>query len=187
MKIKNSGAADAQSKTAYLAYHFACTCCIPIILGASRNKLGDDVSIQLVRHVPEKIPGGNAGLTRTPLVHHTVRIVIEDLLLEGVQGLVKLQSSMAGGESRHKDVGLGAFDRIVLDTSVNGLQDVVGAEAEGANVEGGIGNESEQMGGALNSDGGGFVDSLAEFALETVQHQFGRGFTTGVFGDTANV
>ena len=92
-------------------------------------------------------------MTGTPSVDHTVRIIVKDLFLEGVQGLVELQSSMASGESRHKDVGLGAFDGIVLDTGVNGLQDVVGAEAESADVEGGIGNESEQMGGALDGDG----------------------------------
>ena len=94
---------------------------------------------------------------------------------------------MARGESRHKDIGLGAFDGIVLGTGVNGLQDVVGAEAESADIEGSVGNEIEQMGGVFDSDGGGFVDPLPEFASETVQHQLGGSLATGIFGNTGNV
>ena len=45
---------------------------------------------------------------------------------------------MIGGEGRHKDIGLGAFDRIVMDTGVDGLQDVVGAQSEGTYIKGGI-------------------------------------------------
>ena len=149
MKIEDSGTADVQRETAYLAHHFASTGLVPIILGAPGNKLGDDVPVQFIRHVPQKIARGDRGLTGTPLVHHTIRVVIQDLLLEGVQGLVELESSMAGGESRHKDVGFGAFDDIVLDAGVDGFQDVVGTEAERADIEGGIRNEAEQMGGGF--------------------------------------
>ena len=94
---------------------------------------------------------------------------------------------MARGESRHKDIGLGAFDGIVMDTGVNGLQDVVSEEAESTDVEGGVGDEAEQMGGVLDGDGGGFVDPLAEFTPETVEHQFGCGLATWIFGNAGNV
>ena len=107
--------------------------------------------------------------------------------MKGVEGLVELQSSMARGESRHKDIGLGAFDGIVMDTGVNGLQDVVGAEAESADVEGGVGDEAEQMGGVLDGDGGGFVDPFPEFTPEAVEHQFGGGLATRIFGNAGNV
>ena len=43
------------------------------------------------------------------------------------------------------------------------------------------------MGGGLDSDGSGFVDALPEFAPKAVQHQFGSGLATGIFGDTGNV
>ena len=39
----------------------------------------------------------------------------------------EFQSGVTGGEGRRKDVGLGAFDRIVMYTGVDSLQDVVGA------------------------------------------------------------
>ena len=48
---------------------------------------------------------------------------------------------MARGESCYEDVGFGPFDGILLDASVDGLQDVVGTEAEGADIEGGIRDE----------------------------------------------
>ena len=187
MKIENGGTADVQGETAYLAHHFALSCCVPIILSAPRNKLGDDVPVQFIRHVLQKITRGDGGLIGTPSVDHTVRIIVKDLFLEGVQGLVELQSSMASGESRHKDVGLGAFDGIVLDTGVNGLQDVVGTEAESADIKSSIGDEAEQMGGILDGDGGGFVDTLTEFASEAVEHQLGGGLATGIFGNAGNV
>ena len=94
---------------------------------------------------------------------------------------------MTGGESCHKDIGLGAFDSILLDTGIDSLQDIVGTKAEGAEIEGGIGDEIEQMGGVLNGDGGGFVGPLPEFAPEAVQHQFGCGLATWIFGNAGNV
>ena len=60
-------------------------------------------------------------------------------------------------------------------------------EVEPAEIEGSIGDEAEQMGGVFHSDSGGFVDPLAEFAPETVQHELGSGLATGIFGNAANV
>ena len=94
---------------------------------------------------------------------------------------------MTGGESRHKNVGLGAFDGIVFDAGVDGFQDIVGTEAERADIQGGIGDEAEQMGGVFHSDSGGFVDPLPEFTLETVPHELGGSLATGVFCNAANV
>ena len=84
---------------------------------------------------------------------------------------------MTGSESCYENIGLGPFDGIVVDAGVNGFQDIVGAKAERAEFEGGIGDESEQIRGVLNGDGGGFVDPLPEFTPETVQH------ATGIFGN----
>ena len=126
-------------------------------------------------------------MTGTPLVHHTICVIIKDLLLKGVQGLIQLQSSMTGGESGYENIGLGAFDSIVLDTGVDSFQNVVRAKAERAEIEGCIGDETEQMGGVFDGDGGGFVDSLPEFTPETVEHELGGGLATGVFGNAGNV
>ena len=187
MEIEDGGAADVQGETAYLTHHFACAGRIPIILSAPRNKLSDDVSVQFIRHVPQKIADGNAGLAKTPLVHDTVGIIVEDLLLKGIEGLVEFEPSMARGESCYEDIGFGAFNSIVLDTGVNGLQDVVGTEAEGADIESSVGDETEQMGGVPDSNSRWFVDTLAEFAPETVQHQFGGSLASRIFGNAGNI
>ena len=186
MKIKNGGPPNIQGETADLTHHFACASRVPIILSTPRNKLGDDVSVQFIRHIPQKIARGDRGLTWTPAVNDTVRVIVKDLLLEGVQGLIELESCMARGERRHKDVGFGAFDGIVLDTGIDGFQDVVGAETERTDIEGGIRDEIEQMGGVVDGDGSGFVDPLAKLPPETVQHEFGRGFATGIFGNAGS-
>ena len=187
MKIENGGATDVQGESTYIGHHFTVSYRVPVILIAPRNKLGDDVPVQFIGHVPQKFTCGDGGLIGTPSVDHTVRIIVKDLLLKGVEGFVELQSSMARGESRHKDVGLGAFDGIVLDAGVNSFQDVVGTEAESADIESGIGDEAEQMGGVLDGDGGGFVDTLTEFAPEAVEHQLGGGLATGIFGNAGNI
>ena len=94
---------------------------------------------------------------------------------------------MTRGKRRHKDIGLSAFDGIVLDTGVDGFQNIVGTDAEGTEIKSRIRNEAEQMGGVLNGDGGGFVDPLAKLAPKTVQHEFGGGLATRVFGNAGNV
>ena len=93
---------------------------------------------------------------------------------------MEFQPGVTGGEGLLKDIGLGAFDRIVMDTGVDSLQDVVGAQSESADVEGGIRDQTEQMGRVLDGDGGGFVDPLTKFAPETEKKETTRrgGMTT---------
>ena len=43
------------------------------------------------------------------------------------------------------------------------------------------------MGRVLDGDGGGFVDTLAEFAPDPVQHQLGVSLATGIFGNAGNI
>ena len=184
---EDGGAADVQRETTYLTHHFTSTGLVPIILGAPGNELSDDVPVQFIRHTSQKIADGNAGWARTPLVHDTVGIIVEDLLLKGVEGLVEFEPSMTRGESCYEDVRFGPFDRILLDAGVDGLQEVVGTEAESADIESGIGDETEQMCGVLDGDGGGFVDTLAEFAPEAVQPELGSNFATRIFGNTGDL
>ena len=84
LKIQDSCAANIQGESSDLTHHFTLPCRVPVILSASRNELGDDVTIQFVGHVPQKITCGDGGLTRTPSVDHTVRVIIKHLLLKGV-------------------------------------------------------------------------------------------------------
>lgn len=46
---------------------------------------------------------------------------------------------MTGREGGNEDIGLGAFDRIVMHTGIDTLQIIVGTQSEGTDVEGIIG------------------------------------------------
>ena len=94
---------------------------MPIILGALRNKLGDDISVQFVGHIPKKILDGDGRLARTLFLHHTVGIIVKDLLLEDIKGLVEFEPSVTRGEGPHENIGLGPFDGILVDAGVHGL------------------------------------------------------------------
>ena len=67
------------------------------------------------------------------------------------------------------------------------FQGVGVAEPHRVNVVGGIGDEMEEMRGGGDDLGGGFTQILAGFAPEGVEHEFGRGFPAGVFGDQRRV
>ena len=84
MEIEDGGAANIEGESSDVTHHFTSTGLVPIILGAPRNELGDDIPVQFIRHVPQKIADGNAGLTRTPSIDHSVRVIIRHLLLESV-------------------------------------------------------------------------------------------------------
>ena len=85
VEIEDGRPADVQGETAYLAKDFSSTGLVPIILCTPRNELGNDVPIQFIRHIAQKIPDGNAALARTPLVHDTVGIS-RGLAVEGCRG-----------------------------------------------------------------------------------------------------
>ena len=84
VKIKESRTANTQGESADLAGHFSLSCRVTIVFGTNRDELGDGVTIQFIRHVPEKVANGNERLTRAPFIDHTVGVIVKALLLEGV-------------------------------------------------------------------------------------------------------
>ena len=84
LKIQDSCAANIQGESSDLTHHFALPCRVPIVLSAPRIELGDEIPVQFIRHVPQKITYGDGGLTRTPSVDRIVRVIIKHLSLEGV-------------------------------------------------------------------------------------------------------
>ena len=48
-------------------------------------------------------------------------MIVEDLLLKGIEGLVEFEPSMTRSESCYEDVGFCPFDGILLDAGVDGL------------------------------------------------------------------
>ena len=129
LKIQDSCAANIQGGYAGLVHLFTLSCGVPVVFGPTRNEFGDDVTIEFIHHIPEKTICGDGRLIGTPFVDHAVRVIVKDLPLEDIKGLIEFEPSVTGGEGRRKDIGFGAFDRIIMYTGVDSLQDVV-AEQE---------------------------------------------------------
>ena len=76
---------------------------------------------------------------------------------------------MTGREGGNEDICLGAFDRTVMHTGIDSLQNIVGIQLEGTDVEGVIGQEAEQIRRIFDGDSGGFIDTFTKFAPETAK------------------
>lgn len=74
---------------------------------------------------------------------------------------------MTGREGGNEDICLGAFDRTVMHTGIDSLQNIVGTQLEGTDVV--IGQEAEQMRWIFDGDNGGFIDTFTKFASETAK------------------
>ena len=84
LKIQDNCAANISGESLDLTHPFTLPCRVPIVLSAPRNEIGDDIPVQFIHPVPQKITCGDGGLARTPSVDHTVLVIIKYLLLEGV-------------------------------------------------------------------------------------------------------
>ena len=88
-----------EGEAAHLAFHFAVSGLVPIILGAPGGEIHDVVvPFQLVRHLPQVIRRRDVGLTGTVGVDDGDRVEVEDLFFQVVQVLVQFQSGVAGGK-----------------------------------------------------------------------------------------
>ena len=83
-KIQDSRTANIEGESSDLADHFVLLCLVPVILCAPGNKLGDNVTMEIIGHVPQKNANGDGRLIGTSFVDHIVRVVMKYLLLEGV-------------------------------------------------------------------------------------------------------
>ena len=88
--IQLPGAPHVEGEAAHLAFHFAVSGLVPVILGAAGGEIHDVVvPFQLVRHFPQVIPRRDVGLTGKVGVDDGVGVEVEDLFLQPVQVLVQ--------------------------------------------------------------------------------------------------
>ena len=80
VKIEGSLTADIQGEPADIADHFSLLCHVTVVFGTSCDEFCDDVIIEFIRHVPKKVASGDEGLIGAPFVHHTIGIIVKDLL-----------------------------------------------------------------------------------------------------------
>ena len=103
--IQLPGAPHVEGEAAHLAFHFAVSGLVPVILGVAGGEIHDVVvPFQLVRHFPKVIPRRDLGLTGKVGVDDGVGVEVEDLFLQPVQVLVQFQSGVTGGEGGDEEV-----------------------------------------------------------------------------------
>jgi len=84
VKIEDIRTVNIQGESLDIADHFSLPCHVTVVFGTTWDEFGDDVTIKFIHHVPEKVASGDEGLIRVPFVHHTIGVIVKDLLLEGI-------------------------------------------------------------------------------------------------------
>ena len=81
---------------------------VAVILGARRAEFHDAVAVpQLIFEFAQVLAQGRTGLTGTMRKHHRVRVEVQDLFPQQLQGLVEAEPGPTGGEAGHEDVQVG--------------------------------------------------------------------------------
>ena len=120
---------NVEGKTADLAFRFAVAGQVTIIFGTIRHKFRNDVPLQFVSHLAEKVTHRNARLVEFPSVDDRIGVVVQHLLLEDVEVTIELEAGPTGGERGDKDVGLGTGFDVVVYVGINHFHDVINANA----------------------------------------------------------
>ena len=90
---------------------------------------------------------------------------------------------MTSGESRHEDVDASVVGLVVLEIDVHDFETFLVLDSDLSYVKERVGDVSEEIGCIVDYLRGGFVKIFAEFSPEAVEHEFGGGFASGIFGD----
>ena len=94
---------------------------------------------------------------------------------------------MTGGEGGDEDVDPSVVGLIVLEIGVDDFDRVVVDNSYLTYVVEGIGDDGKEMVILVDSGGGGLEEIFAELAPEAVEHEFGDGFTSGIFLDETEI
>ena len=94
---------------------------------------------------------------------------------------------MTGGEGSDEDVDPSVVGLIVLEIGMDDFDGVVVDDSDLTYVVEGIGDDGKEMVSLVNRGGGGFEEIFAELAPEAVEHEFGGGFTSGIFLDETGI
>ena len=154
---------------------------VAIILGSRRAELHDAVAMpQLIFEFAQVLAQGRTGLTGTVRKHHRVRVEVQDLFPQQLQGLVEAEPGPTGGEAGHEDVQVGRQGLAVVLFGVvhfhtvfcqgTDVPDVVLVAVQEL-VEGlGLGKFAHLH----------FVLALTKFAPHGVEHHLGQGATSRI-------
>ena len=151
---------------------------VAIILGPRRAELHDAVAVpQLIFEFAQVLAQGRTGLTGTVRKHHRVRVEVQDLFPQQLQGLVEADPGPTGGEAGHEDVQVG---RQGLAVVLFGIVDFHAVFGQGTDIILVAVQELVKVLGFSKFKDLHFVMALAKFAPHGVEHHLGQGATSGI-------
>ena len=130
---------------------------------------------QLIFEFAQVLAQGRTGLTGTVRKHHRVRVEVQDLFPQQLQGLVEAEPGPTGGEAGHEDVQVGRQRLAVVLFGVVHFHVVFG---QGADVPDVVLVAVQELVESLGV--GHFVLALTKFAPHGVEHHLGQGATSGI-------
>ena len=108
-------------------------------------------------------------------------------MLKLFQVRVEFESSVTGGKGGHEDVDMSVIGLVLFQVGVDHFERVVVGESDLMYVIEGIQYQGKEMMRRVDSFGGGFVEILAKFTPEAVEHEFGSGLASGVLDDEVGI
>ena len=181
MVIELRGSLAVEREPPHFADGLAGPGLVAVILGPHRAELHDAVAVpQLIFEFAQVLAQGRTGLTGMVRKHHRVRVEVQDLFPQQLQGLVEAESGPAGGEAGHEDVQVG---RQGLAVVLFGVVDFHAVFGQGADVPDVVLVAVQKLVEGLwvgKFPHLHFVLALTKFAPHGVEHHLGQGATSGI-------
>ena len=154
---------------------------VAVILGARRAEFHDAVAVpQLIFEFAQVLAQGRTGLTGMMRKHHRVRVEVQDLFPQQLQGLVEAEPGPTGGEAGHEDVQVGRQGLAMVLFDVVHFHAVFGQSADVPDVVLVAVQELVEGLGFGKFPHLHFVLALTKFAPHGVEHHLGQGATSGI-------
>ena len=179
--IELRGALAVEREPSHFADGLAGPGLVAVILGSRRAELHDAVAVpQLIFEFAQVLAQGRTGLTGTVRKHHRVRVEVQDLFPQQLQGLVEAKPGPTGGEAGHEDVQVG---RQRLAVVLFGVVHFHAVFCQGTDVADVVLVAVQEL---VEGLGFGkfphlhFVLPLTKFAPHGVEHHLGQGATSWI-------
>ena len=129
--IELRGALAVEREPSHFADGLAGPGLVAVILRARRAELHDAIAVpQFIFEFAQVLAQGRTGLTGTVRKHHQVRVEVQDLFPQQLQGLVEAKPGPTGGEAGHEDVQAGRQGLAVILFGVVHFHAVFGQSAD---------------------------------------------------------
>ena len=181
MVIELCGSLAVEREPPHFADGLAGPGLVAVILGPRRAELHDAVAVpQLIFKFAHVLAQGRTGLTGTVRKHHRVRVEVQDLFPQQLQGFVEAEPGPTGGDAGHEDVQVGRQGLTVVLFGVVHFHAVFGQGADVPDIILVAVQEVVEGLGLSKFPHLHFVMALTKFAPHGVEHHLGQGATSGI-------